>query len=59
MVYADATLAEKAIQAIQDRHITFVPEHWTTVCLDWLTHIEDWCISRQLWWGIVYRHGMA
>lgn len=44
-------LAEKAIQAIHQGEVRFVPENWTSVCLQWLENIEDWCISRQLWWG--------
>jgi valyl-tRNA synthetase len=44
-------LAAKAIHAIQTQQVKFIPENWTATCLQWLHHIEDWCISRQLWWG--------
>jgi valyl-tRNA synthetase len=44
-------LAERAIQAVEKGDIRFVPENWTQNFLDWLHHIQDWCISRQLWWG--------
>jgi len=44
-------LARKAIQAVQDGQLEFVPERWNKVYLNWLDNIRDWCISRQLWWG--------
>ncbi|MCX6094367.1 MAG: valine--tRNA ligase [Candidatus Bipolaricaulota bacterium] len=44
-------LAEKAIAAVNDGRIEFVPERWTKLYFDWLENIRDWCISRQLWWG--------
>ena len=44
-------LAQKAIAAIKEGKIKFVPNRFTKVYLDWLTNIRDWCISRQLWWG--------
>jgi valyl-tRNA synthetase len=44
-------LAEPAIAAVRDGRITFVPERWTGVYLDWMENIRDWCISRQIWWG--------
>ncbi|HEX9780894.1 MAG TPA: valine--tRNA ligase [bacterium] len=44
-------LAEPAIEAVTSGRITFVPERWTKVYLNWMEHIEDWCISRQIWWG--------
>jgi valyl-tRNA synthetase len=44
-------LAKAAIAAIQSGQVRFVPENWTKICLHWLENIEDWCISRQLWWG--------
>ncbi|MDD4903302.1 MAG: valine--tRNA ligase [Candidatus Bipolaricaulis sp.] len=44
-------LAEKAIAAVKDGRIQFVPERWTKLYFDWLENIRDWCISRQLWWG--------
>lgn len=44
-------LAAPAIRAVVDGRIRFVPERWTKVYLDWMEHIRDWCISRQIWWG--------
>jgi valyl-tRNA synthetase len=44
-------LAEKAIQAVGDGRITIVPERFEKVYFHWLENIEDWCVSRQLWWG--------
>ncbi|MCE5360103.1 MAG: valine--tRNA ligase [Acidithiobacillus sp.] len=44
-------LAAKARQAVADGRIRFVPENWSRTYFDWMERIEDWCISRQLWWG--------
>jgi valyl-tRNA synthetase len=44
-------LADEAIKAVQDGRTQFIPENWTKVFYDWLENIQDWCISRQLWWG--------
>jgi valyl-tRNA synthetase len=44
-------MAEKAIKAVRDGRITIVPEHFTKVYFNWMENIQDWCISRQLWWG--------
>lgn len=44
-------LAEPAIEAVKDGSITFYPQRWTKVYLNWMENIRDWCISRQLWWG--------
>ncbi|GBD95135.1 valine--tRNA ligase [bacterium BMS3Abin05] len=44
-------LAEKALKAVQEADIRFVPAKWTKVYENWMTNIRDWCISRQLWWG--------
>ncbi|MCC7412542.1 MAG: valine--tRNA ligase [Gammaproteobacteria bacterium] len=46
-----APLAEPAIAAVEDGRIRFVPESWAKTYFDWMRRIEDWCISRQLWWG--------
>jgi valyl-tRNA synthetase len=46
-----APLAEKAIAAVEQGKTRFVPEHETKTFMHWMTHIKDWCISRQLWWG--------
>src|SRR5690606_38624862 len=44
-------LAEPAIQAVRSGRIRFIPENWTRTYFDWMLNIQDWCISRQLWWG--------
>ncbi len=44
-------LAEPAIKAVETGEIKFVPENWSKTYFQWLNNIEDWCISRQLWWG--------
>src|SRR5579871_720633 len=44
-------LAEKAIAAVEDGTIAFVPANWTKTYYEWMYNIRDWCISRQLWWG--------
>jgi valyl-tRNA synthetase len=46
-----APLAEPAIKAVENGSIRFVPENWNKTYFDWMHRIEDWCISRQLWWG--------
>ena len=42
---------EEAKIAVRDGHIKFYPDRWSKVYLHWLENIQDWCISRQLWWG--------
>ena len=44
-------LAAPAMEALHRGQIKFIPEHWNKIYLQWLENIEDWCISRQLWWG--------
>ncbi len=46
-----APLAESAIAAVEDGRVRFVPENWAATYFEWMRNIEDWCISRQLWWG--------
>ncbi|KKW79443.1 valyl-tRNA synthetase [Acinetobacter sp. Ag2] len=46
-----APLAEPAIQAVKDGEIKFVPEQYSNMYMAWMNNIQDWCISRQLWWG--------
>ena len=45
------SLAAKAAEAVNNGDIKFVPERFTKVFLSWMENIQDWCISRQLWWG--------
>ncbi len=50
----DATgksIAQKAIDAVQSGAVSFVPENWVNTYNQWMNNIQDWCISRQLWWG--------
>ena len=44
-------LAKAGLDAVADGRVKFFPEHWTTTYNQWLENIQDWCISRQLWWG--------
>jgi valyl-tRNA synthetase len=50
----DATgksIAQKAIDAVHSGEVKFVPENWVNTYNQWMNNIQDWCISRQLWWG--------
>jgi valyl-tRNA synthetase len=50
--YVDAkTLAKPAIEAVEDGRIRFVPQQYENLYFSWMRDIQDWCISRQLWWG--------
>ncbi len=50
--YVDAkTLAQPAIEAVEKGDIQFVPKNWENTYFAWMRDIQDWCISRQLWWG--------
>ena len=44
-------ITEPALNAVQNGDIKFVPENWATTYTQWLENIQDWCVSRQLWWG--------
>ena len=44
-------LAKPAIDAVRNGDIKFYPERWTKTYFHWMENIQDWCISRQLWWG--------
>ncbi len=46
-----APLAEKAIEAVESGSIQFVPKQYENMYFSWMRDIQDWCISRQLWWG--------
>ena len=45
------SIAEVALEKVAHGDIKFVPENWSTTYNQWLNNIQDWCISRQLWWG--------
>ncbi|WP_334064651.1 valine--tRNA ligase [Alteromonas genovensis] len=45
------SLAKPAIEAVESGEIRFVPENWNKTYFQWMNNIQDWCISRQLWWG--------
>ena len=44
-------LAEPAIEAVKSGEVRFVPKRWENIYFNWMNNIQDWCISRQLWWG--------
>ncbi|MBT5687627.1 MAG: valine--tRNA ligase, partial [Gammaproteobacteria bacterium] len=46
-----APLAEPAIDVVKQGKIKFVPQNWEKTYFEWMNNIEDWCISRQIWWG--------
>jgi valyl-tRNA synthetase len=46
-----APLAQPAIKAVEDGRIKFIPENWNKTYYEWMNNIQDWCISRQIWWG--------
>ena len=46
-----ASIAGKALECVASGEIKFVPENWVNTYNQWLNNIQDWCISRQLWWG--------
>ena len=45
------TLAKPAIEVVEQGRVKFVPESWSKTYFEWMRNIQDWCISRQLWWG--------
>jgi valyl-tRNA synthetase len=46
-----AKITTPALDAVRSGKIKFVPENWSTTYIQWLENIQDWCVSRQLWWG--------
>jgi valyl-tRNA synthetase len=48
---AGTEMIERTLEVIRDGSITFVPERYQRISVEWLENIRDWCISRQLWWG--------
>jgi valyl-tRNA synthetase len=54
MTKPDATgksITQKAVDVVQSGEVKFVPENWVNTYNQWMNNIQDWCISRQLWWG--------
>lgn len=45
------TLAEKAVKAVREGDVRFVPDMWKNTYFEWMENIQPWCISRQIWWG--------
>ena len=45
------SIAQKAIDVVQTGEVKFIPENWVNTYNQWMNNIQDWCISRQLWWG--------
>jgi valyl-tRNA synthetase len=45
------SIAQQAIEAVESGQVRFVPENWVNTYNQWMKNIQDWCISRQLWWG--------
>ena len=44
-------LAKEAIKAVHEKKVRFIPQRWEKIYFEWMYNIQDWCISRQLWWG--------
>lgn len=49
--FAGMSLAQKAKHAVDSGQVRFIPENWVNTYNQWMNNIQDWCISRQLWWG--------
>jgi valyl-tRNA synthetase len=45
------SIAQRAIEVVQQGEVKFYPENWVNTYYQWMNNIQDWCISRQLWWG--------
>tara|TARA_B100000945_G_scaffold52715_1_gene38169 strand:+ start:355 stop:3102 length:2748 start_codon:yes stop_codon:yes gene_type:complete len=45
------TMSKEAIRVVQENETGFIPKNWENTYFDWMNKIQDWCISRQLWWG--------
>ncbi|MDC0590989.1 class I tRNA ligase family protein, partial [Gammaproteobacteria bacterium] len=45
------SLSEEGIRVVKDNETEFVPKNWENTYFSWMNEIQDWCISRQLWWG--------
>ncbi|CAL1300408.1 unnamed protein product [Larinioides sclopetarius] len=50
--YLDCSeMGQKAVEAVKNQNLRFIPDHHEKVWFEWFRHLRDWCISRQLWWG--------
>ena len=49
--YPGKSLSDLGLEAVQENLVNIFPEQWQKVYKDWLSNIQDWCLSRQLWWG--------
>lgn len=49
--YPGKSLSDLGLEAVQENSVNIFPEQWQKVYKDWLSNIQDWCLSRQLWWG--------
>ena len=47
----NAAIIQPSLEAVRSGRIRFVPDNWSKTYFQWLENIEDWCISRQIWWG--------
>ncbi|PHV09873.1 valine--tRNA ligase [Chitinimonas sp. BJB300] len=45
------SIAQKSIDAVESGQVRFIPENWVNTYNQWMKNLQDWCISRQLWWG--------
>lgn len=54
-----APMAKTAIEAVEDGRIQFVPKQYENMYFSWMRDIQDWCVSRQLWWVTASRPGMT
>ena len=50
-IFPGHSIADVCLQVVRDGQVRFVPEHWRTTYDHWIENVQDWCISRQLWWG--------
>jgi valyl-tRNA synthetase len=50
-LFPGKSIADVCLQVVADGQVRFVPQHWRTTYDHWMENVQDWCISRQLWWG--------
>merc|ERR1712146_585332 len=44
-------LADRGIAEVENENMKFIPKNWEKTYFEWMYNIQDWCISRQIWWG--------